>query len=107
MANMAAADLPDIAAKHAKYAQNPSPHFSQMMNRYMSCTGATCCAPTRRFRLKDSQDSQNPMYESDESCEICESYQPIRIRQTHPDATDDIKCRKIHVTTLTTSATQK
>jgi len=28
MANMAAADLHDIAAKHAKFAQKPSSHFS-------------------------------------------------------------------------------
>ncbi|MBZ0282641.1 MAG: hypothetical protein K8L97_18010 [Anaerolineae bacterium] len=33
---MAAADLHDIAAKHAKSAQNPSPHFSHLMNRYVS-----------------------------------------------------------------------
>jgi len=43
----------------------------------------------RHFRLKDSQIAQNPCAEFEEIAEICENYEPIHVRQTHPDDDND------------------
>jgi len=58
----------------------------------------------RRRRLKDSQIAQNSCAEFEEIAEICESYQPILVRQTHSDKDDDddnpVTFRNLHAATL-------